>query len=155
MQGDMENAALGTFEFLINGLTLGLVDLTDDGDTPRSTNFDDTLAYYQAEHGFYIVLPVLGPGTVRSHTGWVVNSLTNPFHFATTPAAATISAVNTPVRIVTFRGNNFEYINDIKYQSLDAYARVRSIYLQYDHADENQANEDKEDVFDSFIEATE
>jgi ABC-type transporter lipoprotein component MlaA len=81
--------------------------------------------------------------------------LTNPFHFATTPAAATISAVNTPVRIVTFRGNNFEYINDIKYQSLDAYARVRSIYLQYDHADENQANEDKEDVFDSFIEATE
>ena len=155
MQGDMENAALGTFEFLINGLTLGLVDLTDDVDTPRSTNFDDTLEYYQAGHGSYIVLPLIGPGTVRSHTGWVVDSLTNPFRFASTPAAANISAVNTPVRIVTFRGNNFEYINDIKYQSLDSYARIRSIYLQYDHADKNHANEDKEDVFDSFIETTE
>lgn len=155
LQGDMENAALGTFEFLINGLTLGFSDLTDDVDTPRSTNFDQTLAYHEARHGSYIVLPLIGPGTVRSHSGWVVDNLTNPLNFATTPAATNITAVKTPIRIVTFRGNNFEYINDIKYQSLDSYARIRSVYLQYDQADEPDARENKEDVFDSFIETVE
>lgn len=155
MQGDVENAAIGTFEFLINGLTLGFADLTGDVDTPRRTNFDDTLSYYNIGQGSYVVLPLLGPGTVRSHSGFVVDSITNPLNFAATPAAANITAVNTPVRVVTFRGNNFEYINEVKYQSLDAYARTRSIYLQYDDANEIDASENYEDEFDSFIETLE
>jgi phospholipid-binding lipoprotein MlaA len=155
MQGDIENAALGSFEFLINGLTLGLVDLSDDEDTPSPNSFDETLNFYEFEQGPYVVLPLIGPGTVRSHTGWVVDGLTNPLNFATTPAAASIATIDTPIRVVTFRGNNFEYINDLKYQSLDSYARIRSIYLQYDSADEVSLSEDKEDVFNSFIENTE
>ncbi len=154
-QGDVENAAIGTFEFLINGLTLGFADLTGDKDTPRRTNFDDTLSFYNVGQGSYVVLPLYGSGTVRSHSAFFVDSITNPLNFAATPAAANIAAVNTPVRIVTFRGNNFEYINELKYNSLDSYARTRSIYLQYDDANEIDADENYEDEFNSFIETQE
>ncbi len=96
-----------------------------------------------------------GPGTIRSHSGWAIDTITNPFNFASTPAAANITTVKTPIRIVTFRGNNFEYINDVKYQSLDSYARIRSVYLQYDEGHEPDASDIKEDIFDSFIETVE
>jgi len=43
LQGDAENAALGVLSFLVNGLTLGMADLTDDSDDPVQTNFEDTM----------------------------------------------------------------------------------------------------------------
>ena len=39
-----------------------------------------------------------------------------------------------PVSAVAFRANNFERFNDVKYNSIDPYARTRSLYYQIRHA---------------------
>lgn len=154
-QGDAENAALGVLSFLVNGLTLGMADLTDDSDDPVQTNFEDTLRGYEVPQGRYIVLPLIGPGSTRSHSAWLVDSVTNPFRFGSTPAATTINAVSTPVQVVSFRGNHYELINDVKYGSLDPYSRTRSIYLQYDANTGDTGDQNKDDPFDVFIQSQE
>ena len=155
LQGDAENSALGVLSFLVNGLTLGMADLTDDTDDPVQTNFDDTLRGYDVPQGQYVVLPLLGPGSTRSHSAWLVDTVTNPLRFASTPAASTINTVSTPVRVVSFRGNHFDLINNVKYGSLDPYSRTRSIYLQYDANSGDVDDQSKDDPFNAFIQSQE
>ncbi len=131
LQGKFENAALATIHFLINGLTLGLADLTEEDDNPTSQDFGQTLASWNVPEGSYVMMPVLGPGTVRSHTGFVVDALTNPLGFMAIEGASAVQTASTPVRVVTFRGNTFEQFNDVKYNAIDPYAKTRSLYFQY------------------------
>ncbi len=154
-QGDIRNAGLGVLTFLVNGLTLGLADLTEPQDDPVPTSFDDTMQKINIGAGNYVVLPFLGSGTTRSHTAWVVDAITNPLGFASSPAVSAIRVAAPPARAITFRGNNYDWINDVKYNALDPYARTRSIYFQSDDQQDNQTNQDEEstDDFDDFIEA--
>jgi phospholipid-binding lipoprotein MlaA len=131
VQGKFENAALATISFLINGLTLGLADLTASNDKPTSEDFGLTLARWNMPQGDYIVMPFLGPGTARSHTGWVVDSLTNPLGFIEADGADALRTASAPIGIVAFRANNFDQVNDLKYNAPDPYARTRSLYFQY------------------------
>lgn len=150
-QGDIRNAGLGVLTFLVNGLTLGLADLTEPQDDPKPTNFDDTMQKINIGEGNYVVLPFLGSGTTRSHTAWLVDAITNPLGFASSPAVSTIRIAAAPTRAITFRGNNYDWINDVKYNALDPYARTRSIYFQSDQ--QNNQGEESTDDFDDFIEA--
>lgn len=131
LQGKFENAALATIHFLVNGLTFGLVDLTENDDNPTSEDFGQTMATWNVPQGDYIMMPFLGAGTTRSHTGWVVDAFTNPLGFMGEPTVDTIRMASTPTRIVTFRGNNFDQINEVKYNSIDPYAKTRSLFFQY------------------------
>lgn len=155
LQGKFENAALATIHFLINGLTLGFVDLTEDDDDPMREDFGQTLAAWSVPEGSYVMMPVLGPGTVRSHTGWLVDTVTNPLGFMAEPTADTIAAAQGPTRAVTFRGNNFDQINDVKYNAADPYARTRSIYYQYREGQlkdgDASAPSATDDAFDAFL----
>jgi phospholipid-binding lipoprotein MlaA len=73
------------------------------------------------------------------------------------------SAVRTaqiPAGAVTFRANNFAAINDVKYNSIDPYARTRSLYFQ-SRAGELGSDQDKnktprlaDDQFDAFFDET-
>jgi len=62
-----------------------------------------------------------------------------------------------PARAVTFRANNFDTFNDIKYNSLDSYARTRSLYYQMragalrDSKNNVQAPSAIDDQFDAFF----
>ena len=131
LQGKFENAALATIHFLMNSLTLGFADLTEDDDDPETEDFGQTLAYWNVPEGGYVVMPLLGPGTVRSHTGFVVDAITNPLGFIPVEGASAVQTASTPVNVVTFRGNNFDQINDVKYNAIDPYAKTRSLYFQY------------------------
>ena len=158
LQGKFENAALATIHFLINGLTLGLADLTEDDDDPTAEDFGQTLATWNVPEGNYVMMPLLGPGTVRSHTGFVVDAITNPLGFIPIEGASAVQTSNT-VNIVTFRGNNFEQINDVKYNAIDPYAKTRSLYFQYREGQivglnpEGVSSSDK--AFDEFFDETE
>lgn len=155
LQGKAENAALATIHFLINGLTLGFVDLTEDDDDPEQEDFGQTLAYWSVPEGPYLMMPLIGPGTVRSHTGWAVDAITNPFGLMGEPTADTIRTAQAPVGVVSFRAQNFDQINDVKNNSADSYARTRSIYYQYRQGqlnDGDQSIETETDAaFDSFL----
>ena len=158
-QGKFENAALATIHFLMNGLTLGLADLTEDDDDPVAEDFGQTLAYWHVPEGSYVMMPFIGPGTVRSHTGSVVDMVINPLGFIGIEGASAVQTASLPVSTVTFRGNTFEQFNDIKYNAIDPYAKSRSLYFQYREGQiiglNTDVNSTSDDVFDEFLEEDE
>ena len=145
LQGDAENMSLAAVTFLVNGLTFGLADLTEDEDDAEITNFNTTLEQWGTPAGVYLVMPVVGSGTVRSHSATVVDSILNPLIYS--PSTSTVVlTTQAPARLITARGNHYDLINEIKYRSLDPYARSRSIFYQH------SAPESHDDLFDTFIE---
>ena len=96
--GKFENAALATLNFLVNGLTLGFADLTEDGQEVTKEDFGQTLAAYDVPEGSYVMVPVLGPRTTRSLTGTAVDFVMNPLSvFGTGGTVETINAAQAPV----------------------------------------------------------
>jgi phospholipid-binding lipoprotein MlaA len=70
--GDLENAKLSAGRFVIN-LTLGIGGIYDvataKGWTPRPTDFGTALCKLEVPAGPYIVLPFVGPSTLRDTAG--------------------------------------------------------------------------------------
>ena len=160
LQGKFENAALATLHFLVNGLTLGFADLAADEEEQISKeDFGQTLASWNVPEGSYHMVPVLGPRTTRSLGGTVVDFALNPLSaFGTGDVVQTVNAAQAPVGAVSFRAQNFDAINDVKYNSLDPYARSRSVYYQSrqglleDRVARGTASAVSEDEFDSLFE---
>ncbi len=159
LQGKFENAALASLNFLVNGLTLGFADLSEDDQEVQSEDFGQTLAAYDVPEGSYLMVPVLGPRTTRSLTGNVVDIVMNPLQiFGTSTIADTVRTAQAPVGAVSFRANNFDAFNDVKYNSLDPYARTRSVYYQTrlglleDRVADRAGSAVSEDEFDSLFE---
>ena len=159
LQGRFENAGLSTVHFIVNSLTLGLVDLTEDPKAVKSQDFGQTLTSFDVPEGNYLMAPVLGPNTSRSLTGRVVDSVTNPMSFLKAgDAVQTMQTLRPPVAAVSTRANLFEAFNDVKYNSLDPYARTRSLYFQGRAGRINATvgkptdNRTTDDLFESFLE---
>jgi phospholipid-binding lipoprotein MlaA len=159
LQGKFENAALATLNFLVNGLTLGFADLSEDDQQVHREDFGQTLAAYDVPEGPYVMVPVLGPRTARSLTGNVVDFAMNPLQvFGTSNTADAVRTAQAPVGAVSFRANTFETFNDVKYNSLDPYARTRSVYYQArlglleDRVADSAGSAVSEDEFDSLFE---
>jgi phospholipid-binding lipoprotein MlaA len=159
LQGRFENAGLSAVHFIVNSLTLGLVDLTEDPKAVKSQDFGQTLASFDVPEGNYLMAPVLGPNTSRSLTGRVVDSLTNPMAFLKAgDAIQTLQTLRPPVAAVSTRANLFKAFNDVKYNSLDPYSRTRSLYYQRRAARINAMvgkptnNRTADDQFESFLE---
>ena len=158
IQGDLENAALATIHFAINGLTLGFADLTENPGAVEKRDFGQTLARANVPEGHYLMVPLLGAHTGRDLTGRVVDSLTNPLaFFQAGNVGSTMRTAQIPTRAVAFRANNFDTINDIKYNSIDSYARTRSLYYQMrasalrGRRNKDQAPTATDDQFDAFF----
>ena len=160
LQGKFENAALATLHFLVNVLTLGFADLAaDEEEQITKEDFGQTLASWNVPEGSYHMVPVLGPRTTRSLGGTVVDFALNPLSvFGTGDVVQTVNAAQAPVGAVSFRAQNYDAINDMKYNSLDPYARTRSVYYQYrqglleDRVAVGAASAVSEDEFDSLFE---
>ena len=159
LQGKFENAALATLNFLVNGLTLGFADLSEDDQTVTREDFGQTLAAYDVPQGSYLMVPVLGPRTTRSLAGDVVDFAMNPLRvFGTGEAAEIVTTAQAPVGAVSFRADNFDAFNDVKYNALDPYARTRSVYYQTrlglleDRVADSAGSAVSEDEFDSLFE---
>ncbi|MDC1382436.1 VacJ family lipoprotein [Candidatus Puniceispirillum sp.] len=159
MQGRFENAGLSVLHFVVNGLTLGLADLTEDPKAVNSQDFGQTLAYFDVPEGSFLMVPILGPNTSRSLTGRIVDNVTNPMLFLKSGASVqAIQSMRAPATVVSFRSNMFEVLNDIKYNSLDPYARTRSFYYQSRAGRINAVigkpttNQKNDDQFESFLE---
>lgn len=159
LQGKFENATLAVLHFAINGLTLGLVDLTADDDQPTQEDFGQTLAAANVPEGSYLEVPLLGGHTTRSLTGRVVDFVINPLSILDAgQAGQTIQSAQLPVGAVSARADDFEAINEVKYNSLDPYARARSVYYQKrkgllaDRLAGEIVEGENDDAFDAFFE---
>jgi phospholipid-binding lipoprotein MlaA len=130
LQAKPQQALESLFRFTTNTVfgVAGIFDVATDLKIPKSSeDFGQTLGHWGVPSGPYLVLPVLGPSTVRDAAGTVVdfngNLLTrsNDVAFRNTASA---------VGIVNVRANLLDAGDLLDQASLDKYSFARDVYLQ-------------------------
>lgn len=146
LQGDLEGTANSTGRFVINTLAGfgGILDLAEQGGIPyEPEDFGQTLAVWGVGNGPYLVIPVLGPSTVRDATGSLVDMYADPLRiylFNTGREEWHYGRVATS--IIDQREEMLDIVDDLRRNSFDYYAAVRSAYIQRRHALVNDLNPD-------------
>ncbi len=134
LQGEMERARTTLVRFLANSTmgVLGLFDVADDMGYPyHDEDFGQTLGAHGVGEGFYLVLPVLGPSNPRDGIGILVDMYLDPMIYAAEAAdIEDFLLARTLAEGIDRRARNIETIEDLKRDSIDFYARVRSLYRQ-------------------------
>ena len=140
LQGDFKKAGINTGRFVIN-TTVGVLGLMDVAQQIGLSEYEkedygQSLAKHGVGPGCYLVLPVLGPSTVRDATASVINILGGDAWYNVTVKNDTryFSDVDYYSSKLTsgidFRAKNFDSIENLEKNSLDFYASVKSLYLQ-------------------------
>ena len=140
LQGDIKTAAINTGRLLINSTVglLGTIDVANKMGFPKyvKEDYGQTFGKWGFGPGCYIVLPVLGPSTIRDTTGSFVNILGgDPWYNASTHGnneflSEGVYLTSKAINGIEFRANNIESIENLEKNSIDFYASVRSLYLQ-------------------------
>ena len=141
LQGEIKLAGQNTIRFVVN-TTLGILGIFDPASglgfsVLEKEDYGQTFGSWGIGEGCYLVLPVLGPSTVRDTFGlvgstiaggdpWYNVTVKNDTHYFTDfdyyGSRATAG--------IDFRAKNIESFEILEQNSLDFYASVRSLYLQ-------------------------
>ena len=106
----------------------GTLDLATEMRMPRyKQDFGLTLGRWGVDTGPYLVLPILGPSTVRDTAALPVDIWGNPLSQITPEATRNSLSV---LRIVDTRASLLQATNLLEQASLDPYAFTRDAYLQ-------------------------
>ncbi len=134
LQGELERAETTLVRFFLNSTVglLGLFDVAADWGYPyHDEDFGQTLAVHGVGEGFYLVLPVLGPSNPRDGIGRLVDTFLDPLTYvAQANDAEEYLIARTVVSGIDLRARNIETLDDLKRDSIDFYARIRSLYRQ-------------------------
>ena len=140
IQGEFKKAGINSGRFVINTTIgiLGLIDVAQNLGFPdyEKEDYGQSLAKHGVGPGCYMVLPVLGPSTVRDAAGSLANlmggdawynvTVTNDTHYF-----SDIDYYSSRITSgVDFRAKNYDAIENLEKNSLDFYASVKSLYLQ-------------------------
>lgn len=135
LQGKPKRAMTNVGRFLIN-TTLGVGGLADHASTmglpPADEDFGQTLAKAGARSSPYLVLPLLGPSTVRDAVGTGVRFVADPAQIAISSELSSTAETGVTVgRVIDTRSQLIETgVDAILETSADPYATARSAYLQ-------------------------
>lgn len=134
LQGDMEGFANASGRLFINTLlgVGGIFDVADMGGIPyEAEDFGQTLAVWGVGNGPYIVIPLLGPSTARDGTGLLVDSLLDPVRiYLFAHDLEWLHYTRVGVSIIDQREELLDVIDDLRRNSFDYYAALRSAYYQ-------------------------
>jgi phospholipid-binding lipoprotein MlaA len=133
LQGDIQTAGKTTARFMINTL-LGPAGLRDmakqQGFTKQTGDFGQTLHVWGFPEGPYIVIPVLGPSNLRDGIGLGVDSIADPIRFAAISRSQVITWGRFGIEGIDERAQNLDAFDEIRKNSVDFYAQLRSIIRQ-------------------------
>ena len=140
LQGDIKMAFINTGRLVVNttiGL-LGIIDVADNMGFPiyEKEDYGQTLGKWGVGPGCYIVLPVLGPSTLRDTAGSFVNVLGgDPWYNASINGnneylSENVFLASKVLGGVEFRANNLESFDNLEKNSMDFYASLKSLYMQ-------------------------
>ena len=140
LQGDLKKAGINSGRFVIN-TTIGLLGLIDAAELLglpeyEKEDYGQSLAKLGVGPGCYLVLPVLGPSTVRDTAASLANVMGGDAWYNITVKNDTqhfsdIDYYSSKVTAgVDFRAKNYDSIENLEKNSLDFYASVKSLYLQ-------------------------
>ncbi len=140
LQGDFKKAGENTGRLVIN-TTLGILGIFDVAKSMglaeyEKEDYGQTLGVMGVGPGCYIVLPILGPSTVRDTAGDIANllggdawynvSVRNDTHYFSDPDYY----ISRGAKGIDFRAKNIDSLENLEKNSMDFYASVRSLYLQ-------------------------
>ena len=140
LQGEIKTAGINTGRFVIN-TTLGILGIFNVAEKMGFSEYEkedygQTLGVWGLGAGCYLVLPVLGPSTIRDTAGSFANVLGgDPWYNISTHGNNEYLTKSDymATKILTgvdFRAKNLDTIDNLEKNSLDFYASVRSLYLQ-------------------------
>jgi len=140
LQGELKKAGINTGRFVIN-TTVGIVGIFNVADMMgfpeyEKEDYGQTLGTLGVGPGCYLVLPVIGPSTVRDTIGSLANVVGgDPWHNVTvandTQHFSEFDYWSTRATAgIDFRAKNIDSFENLEKNSLDFYASVRSLYLQ-------------------------
>jgi phospholipid-binding lipoprotein MlaA len=133
LQGRGTDAAKSTTRFAVNTLLGlgGLLDIATDMGLPYDeTNFDETFYRWGIGEGGYLELPVVGPGTQRDWTGYVLDQALDPTWYVLPVAASNALLVLGGLDLVNDRYELDPVLDSLLYESADSYSAQRIAYLQ-------------------------
>ena len=151
-QGKFTGAGIEVGRFLIN-TTVGIGGFFDVAQhyfklTTPEEDTGQTLGFYGVPPGPYLMIPILGPYTVRDLAGYAGDIALNPIYWLILPTMHSIDSIPTVVSIderaatyaisigaratevVNERSLNLEKFQGVEESTLDLYAAVRNAYLQ-------------------------
>ena len=140
MQGDIKEAGINSGRFIIN-TTIGVLGIFDVAQYLGLTGYEkedygQSFAKLGVGPGCYVVLPIIGPSTVRDTVGASLNFLGGDAWYNVTVKNDTqyFNDANyyysKGASGVDFRAKNYDSIENLEKNSLDFYASVKSLYLQ-------------------------
>ena len=140
LQGEFKKAGINTGRFAVNTTVgiLGVFDVATKMNFPEyeREDYGQTFGAWGIGAGCYVVLPVLGPSTVRDAFGSFVNVLGgDPYYNASVHGNnqyldKDIYMTTKIISGIDFRAKNLDTIDNLEKNSMDFYASVRSLYLQ-------------------------
>ncbi len=132
LQMRIRDAGKELVRFLYNSTAgvCGLVDAakTDIGLGQQDEDLGQTFGRYGVGHGIYLVLPFLGPSSLRDAAGRAGDRFLNPVHYVDPAEASVGITVYDKVNETSFRIGDYE---DLKKSAIDPYVSLRDAYLQY------------------------
>lgn len=140
LQGEIKTAGVNTGRFIIN-TTVGILGIFDVATRMGFSEYEkedygQTLGVWGVGSGCYLVLPVLGPSTVRDTAGSFINVMGgDPYYNASVNGnneylSDKIYMTSKIIGAIDFRAKNIESLDNLEKNSMDFYASVRSLYLQ-------------------------
>jgi phospholipid-binding lipoprotein MlaA len=132
LQGKGTDAEASFARFLVN-TTIGFAGFADPaGDFPQLQKTDEdlgqTFGYWGINDGWYLILPVFGPSTIRDAAGMAGDMFLKPAYYIRPVEVTTALGVLETINSTSFRIGDYETIKDA---ALDPYEAIRDGYLQY------------------------
>ena len=141
LQGDFKTAGINTARLSVN-TTIGIFGIFDVAQQMgfvkdyKREDYGQTLGTWGVGEGCYVVLPILGPSTVRDTVGSLTSFLGgDPWYYVTVRNDTRYFKdsdyyVSRGTDGLDFRAKNIDSFDNLEKNSMDFYASVRSLYLQ-------------------------
>lgn len=134
LQGEVDRAGVTLGRFVTN-TTIGIggiFDVATDLDMPRhNEDFGQTFGAWGIGEGPYLVLPILGSSTLRDGVGTAADTFADPVSIGINQANVSgLSIGRIAITGLDARARNLDMVDQLRRESLDYYATLRSAYRQ-------------------------
>jgi len=131
LQGEMMDAGTEVKIFLINS-TIGILGFGQVAQNSFDLHTSDedlgqTLGSYSIGNGFYLVLPILGPSTLRDAVGLAGDYFLRPVNYAEPWELSLGLYTYDSINATSFRLGDYEALKEA---ALDPYVAIRNAYIQ-------------------------
>ena len=140
LQGELKTAAVNSGRFIVN-TTVGILGIFNVAKKMGFSKYEkedygQTLGVWGVSEGCYVVLPILGPSTLRDTAGSFINVMGgDPYYNVSTHGNnqyldRSDYVLTKALTAVDFRSKTIDSFDNLEKNSMDFYASVKSLYLQ-------------------------